>query len=70
MSDVHPVQDAHRRHLAIADRLSDALDQAQMAVSIRYLGFDVVPRYALLELVRVLDGAGLIDDSRLTEVTE
>lgn len=69
MSDTHPVQDAHRRHLAIADRMSDAFDAAQMAVSIRYLGFDVTPRYALLELVRVLDGAGLIDDSKLSEVT-
>lgn len=68
MSDTHPVQDGQRRLNAIADCMSDELDAAQMAVSVRYLGFDVVPRYALIELVRVLDAAGLIDDTRIGEL--
>lgn len=68
MSDTHQVQDTLRHHTAIANRMSDVLDEAQMAVSVRYLGMDMVPRYALLELVRVLDAAGLVDDTPIGEL--
>lgn len=67
MSDTHPLQDALRRHLAIADAMADVLDQADMSVTVTFKGSPVGPRFALVQVARVLDAAGLIDDTPIGE---
>lgn len=67
MSDTHRVQDTVRRHLAIADAMSDVFDQADLSVTVRFKGSPVGPRFALVQVVRVLDAAGLIDDTPIGE---
>jgi predicted phosphodiesterase len=57
--------DAAHRHNTLADRIADVLDQAGMAVTVH--AGDGATHYSLAELARVLDGAGLIDDSRIGE---
>lgn len=56
-----------QRHALLGDVIGDLLDEAHVSVTVRYHGDADAPTFGLAQLAKVLDEAGLINDTAIGE---
>lgn len=63
------IAEREARERVIADHMADVFDKAGVTVTVRFGDLTVGPRFTLIELARLLDTAGLIDDTRVADAS-